>query len=71
MNKGINTAIEETKAELINLINSKLAMGVPVSVMGVLIDNISYQIKPHVINAVKMESENIQNKEISDSETEA
>lgn len=58
MSKGINTIIEETKTELTDLINSKLKMGVPISVMGLIIDNVSNQIKPHVINAIKMESEN-------------
>jgi hypothetical protein len=74
MNKGINTAIEETKAELIELINSKLSMGVPVSVMGIIIDNVSNQIKLHTMNAIKMESENAQKEEAqnngSDSEKE-
>ena len=58
MSKGINTVIEETKTELTELINSKLKMGVPISVMGLIVDNVSNQIKPHVINAIKMESEN-------------
>lgn len=74
MSKGINTAVEEAKVELIELINSKLSMGIPVSVMGVIVDNISNQIKLHTINAIKMESENNYKEEtiedISESEKE-
>lgn len=70
MNKGINTVIGETKAELISLVNSKLEMGVPVSVMEVVVENLLTQLKLHTINAIKMESEITQEEENSEVEKE-
>lgn len=66
MTKGINTLIEETKTELTDFVNSKLKMGLPISVMGLIIDNMSNQIKPHIISAIKMESESSNSKQEND-----
>ena len=44
MNKDINLIIEETKAELLNFVNNKLQV-LPISVMDLIIDNISIQLK--------------------------
>ena len=63
MSKGINTIVEETKTELINLVNSKLEIGLPVSVVGVILDNVSNQIKLHTINAIKMEEDRVEKEE--------
>ena len=63
MSKGINTIAEETKTELINLVNSKLEIGLPVSVVGVILDNVSNQIKLHTINAIKMEEDRAEKEE--------
>ena len=63
MSKGINTIVEETKTELINLVNSKLEIGLPVSVVGVILDNVSNQIKLHTINAIKMEEDRAEKEE--------
>ena len=70
MNKGINTVIGETKAELVSLVNSKLEMGVPVSVMEVVVENLLTQLKLHTINAIKMESEITLKEEASEVEKE-
>ena len=63
MSNGINTIVEETKTELINLVNSKLEIGLPVSVVGVILDNVSNQIKLHTINAIKMEEDRVEKEE--------
>ena len=55
MNKDINLVIEETKAELLNFVNNKLQV-LPISVMDLIIDNISIQLKIKIIK-------NINNKE--------
>ena len=51
MNKDINLVIEETKAELLNFVNNKLQV-LPISVMDLIIDNISIQIKREIIKTI-------------------
>lgn len=51
MNKDINLIIEETKAELLNFVNNKLQV-LPISVMDLIIDNISIQLKREIIKAI-------------------
>ena len=51
MNKDINLVIEETKAELLNFVNNKLQV-LPISVMDLIIDNISIQLKREIIKAI-------------------
>ena len=50
-NKNINLVIEETKAELLNFVNNKLQV-LPLSVMDLIIDNISIQLKREIIKAI-------------------
>lgn len=50
-NKNINLIIEETKAELLNFVNNKLQV-LPLSVMDLIIDNISIQLKREVIKNI-------------------
>lgn len=50
-NKNINLVIEETKAELLNFVNNKLQV-LPLSVMDLIIDNISIQLKREVIKNI-------------------
>lgn len=65
MSKGINTLVEEAKEELVSFINSKLELGLPVAVVGVILDNLSNQIKLHTINAIKMEEDRAEKEEES------
>ena len=51
MNKNINLVIEETKAELLNFVNNKLQV-LPISVMDLIIDNISIQLKREIIKTI-------------------
>lgn len=51
MNKDINLVIEETKAELLNFVNNKLQV-LPISVMDLIIDNISIQLKREIIKTI-------------------
>ena len=51
MNKDINLVIEETKAELLNYVNNKLQV-LPISVMDLIIDNISIQLKREIIKTI-------------------
>lgn len=55
MSKGINTIIEETKIEFINLINSKLEKGLPISVIGLIVDDVSAKIKTEIGVAINKE----------------
>lgn len=57
MNKGINTAIEETKVELLNFVNAKLQMGLPISAMGLIIDNMSNQLKNKIVEIINVEQQ--------------
>lgn len=50
-NKNINLVIEETKAELLNFVNNKLQV-LPLSVMDLIIDNISIQLKREIIKII-------------------
>ena len=50
-NKNINLIIEETKAELLNFVNNKLQV-LPLSVMDLIIDNISIQLKREIIKTI-------------------
>ena len=56
MNKDINLVIEETKAELLNFVNNKLQV-LPISVMDLIIDNISIQLKREIIKTINKESQ--------------
>lgn len=50
-NKNINLVIEETKAELLNFVNNKLQV-LPLSVMDLIIENISIQLKREIIKTI-------------------
>ena len=63
MNKDINLVIEETKAELLNFVNNKLQV-LPISVMDLIIDNISIQLKREIIKTINnKEQQNDKNME--------
>lgn len=63
-NKNINLVIEETKAELLNFVNNKLQV-LPLSVMDLIIDNVSIQLKREIIknindNEVQQNDKNVE-----------
>ncbi|MGN1370932.1 MAG: hypothetical protein ACI4XM_01435 [Candidatus Coprovivens sp.] len=68
MNKGFNTAVEETKEEVLNFINSKLQMGLPISVIGLIIDNVMTNVRKEIVRMVEEEKKQIdeENKEVED-----
>lgn len=80
MSVGINTLVEETKKELADLINTKLKQGLPISVVGLLLDSLMYEVKNNIDVAIaqeqakfkdqiKAESEQIEYDPLTSSET--
>lgn len=63
-NKGFNTIVDETKKELAALINNKLSVGLPSSVIQLMLENLVYEIKQVVKYDKKQELERF-NKENS------
>lgn len=57
MNKDINLVIEETKAELLNFVNNKLQV-LPISVMDLIIDNISIQLRGKLLKPLTIKNHN-------------
>ena len=45
MQKGINTIIDETRTEITDWVNNKLNMGLPPTVVGLILDNIMFGLK--------------------------
>ena len=54
---SMNTLVEETKSELVEFINSKIEKGLPISVAGLILENINNQVRVNTENVIKMESE--------------
>lgn len=59
MNTGINTLIEQTKKELADLINQKLQQGMPISVVGLILDTLMYEVKNNIEIAIEQEQERV------------
>lgn len=59
MNMGINTLIEQTKKELADLINQKLQQGMPISVIGLILDTLMYEVKNNIEIAIAQEQERV------------
>lgn len=57
MNKGINTLIKETKDNITKVINDGLKTGLPIAVIDLMVDNIMFEVKNTLDNALKQESE--------------
>ena len=55
MNKGINTLIKETKGNITKAVNDGLAAGLPISVIDLMVDNIMFEIKNTLNNALQQE----------------
>lgn len=72
MDKGINTIIEEAKNEFSNLVNSKIQIGLPISVINLILEVIirdmnssvkfamEREAKEHTDHQEKEENENVQ-----------
>lgn len=58
MNEPFDILLTKTKAELLSLVNSKLDMGIPISVMDLLIEDISNQIKVQLLKALAINNAN-------------
>lgn len=59
MNTGINTLIEQTKKELADLINQKLQQGMPISMVGLILDTLMYEVKNNIEIAIAQEQERV------------
>ena len=56
MDKGFNTEVENTRKELAQLINEKLQMGIPFSVVSLIIENILVEVRTGVDKALQQEA---------------
>lgn len=57
MEKGFNTAVETTRKDLAELINSKLQMGIPFSVISLIIENTLMEVRNGVEKSLIKEAE--------------
>lgn len=55
--KGINTIIKETEVEMLQLLNSKLQVGIPHSVIELILENMLLKIENEVNNIIQSEEE--------------
>lgn len=55
MEKGINTLIKETKDNITKAINGGLVIGLPIAVIDLMVDNIMFEIKNSLNNALQQE----------------
>lgn len=58
--KGDNVIITESKKEILDTINGCLSKGVPISVIGLIIENLMFEINNSLTNTIKKESEKYQ-----------
>ena len=57
MDKGFNTEVENARKELAKLITQKLQMGIPFSVVSLIIENILMDVRTVVDKALQQEAE--------------
>lgn len=53
--KGTNTTISEAKSKLVNTINEIIRSGVPITVVEMMIDLVSYEVKNNVQSTLAQE----------------
>ena len=53
--KGINTLIKETKGNITKAVNDGLSAGLPISVIDLMVDNIMFEVKNTLNNALQQE----------------
>lgn len=71
MDKGINTEIESTRRELENLLNEKLKLGIPVSIISLILENVLLQIRGSVDVVLKKEFEENKSNDMSNENIES
>ena len=54
---GFNTKVKQTEEELLQLINSKIQMGIPHSVIGLMLENMLLKIDNEVNSIIQSEEE--------------
>lgn len=57
---GINTLIIETKNEILDLLNSKLQKGLPITVIGLMMENIQNEINMQTSKVLEEESKELE-----------
>jgi hypothetical protein len=55
---GFNTKVKQTEEELLQLINSKIQMGIPHSVLELILENMLLKIENEVNSIIQSEEEN-------------
>lgn len=68
MNVGINTLIEQTKKEMADLINDKLTKGIPIGVIGLMLDSLMYEVRDNIKASVAQEQEKAKEQDKAESE---
>lgn len=56
----MNTLIEQTRKEVTDLLNEKLAQGCPISVVNLILENIMFELRDGIKNALVREQEKMQ-----------
>lgn len=56
----MNTLIEQTRKEVTDLLNEKLAQGCPISVVNLILENIMFELRDGIKNALAREQEKMQ-----------
>ena len=57
MDKGFNTEVENARKELAQLINQKLQLGIPFSVVSLIVENILTEVRNGVDKALQQEAD--------------
>lgn len=57
MSRGFNTGVEEARFEIFNAVNKHLKLGVPISVINLILDNIKSQAKVELDKILEQEKE--------------
>ena len=68
MNVGMNTLIEQTKKEMADLINDKLTKGMPIGVIGLMLDSLMYEVRDNINASVAQEQEKAKEQDKTESE---
>lgn len=64
----MNTLIEQTRKEVTDLLNEKLAQGCPISVVNLILENIMFELRDGIKNALAKEQEKMQEQQAAQQE---
>lgn len=64
----MNTLIEQTRKEVTDLLNEKLAQGCPISVVNLILENIMFELRDGIKNALAREQEKMQEQQAAQQE---